>query len=52
MTLYCNDPLNKHCRWSGDPDELVALTDDLNDRDFSYCPQCDGKDFEEEDDEE
>jgi hypothetical protein len=52
MALYCNDPLNKGCSWSGDPQELVALTDALDDRDFSFCPNCDGKDFQEEEDDE
>lgn len=47
--LYCNDPLKKGCGWSGDSTELVALTDALDDRDFSFCPRCDGKDFQEED---
>jgi len=28
------------CGWSGDHSELIALTDDLDDRDFSYCPKC------------
>ena len=44
--LICNN-----CGWSGDPEELVALTDDPNDRDFSHCPYCDGTDFDEEDEE-
>jgi hypothetical protein len=52
MVLYCNDPNKKGCHWSGDPEELVALTSDLNDRDFTHCPNCDGNDFEEEDEEE
>jgi hypothetical protein len=26
----------------------VALSDDLNDRDFSHCPWCEGQDFEED----
>ena len=30
------------CWWTGDPSELVALTDDVNDRDFSHCPDCEG----------
>jgi len=42
--LICND-----CGWSGEPGELVSKTDDLNDRDFSYCPYCGGNDFDEED---
>jgi len=51
MTLWCNDPLKKGCRWSGDQAELVAKTDALDDRDFSYCPACKGNDFEEEEEE-
>jgi len=49
MTVYliCNE-----CLWQGEPDELVALTDDLDDQDFSYCPNCGGKDLEEDDEEE
>lgn len=47
--LFCNDPNNKGCSWSGDSDELVALSDDANDNDFTHCPNCDGSDFEEED---
>ena len=55
VTLFCNDPKKKGCHWSGDRQELVALTEDLNDQDFSYCPHCEGNDFEEveeEDDDE
>lgn len=51
IILYCNDPKAQHCTWSGEHDELVALTDDINDEDFSYCPNCEGRDFQEEDDE-
>ena len=50
--LYCKDPNNKGCSWTGEHDELVALTDVLDDRDFSHCPNCDSKDFDEEDEEE
>lgn len=38
----------EYCGWSGDSSELVALTDDLEDRDFTHCPRCDGTDFEDE----
>jgi len=38
--------------WQGTPEELVSLTDDLNDRDFSFCPHCDSSDFDELKDEE
>lgn len=41
--LYCNE-----CSWSGEPDELVALTDAPEDREFTHCPQCDGISFDEE----
>jgi hypothetical protein len=51
MTLYCNDPLKKGCSWSGDREELVSKTEDLDDNDFSFCPQCEGNDFQEEDEE-
>jgi len=33
--LECQD-----CGWTGYSDELVALTDDLDDTDFKYCPNC------------
>jgi hypothetical protein len=49
VTLWCNDPLNKGCHWTGEPDELVALTDAFEDRDFTHCPNCDGADFQEDD---
>jgi hypothetical protein len=52
MTLYCNDPKKQGCQWSGDPQELVALTDELDDVDFTHCPYCEGADFEELDEEE
>lgn len=31
------------CGWLGYVEELVALTDDLDDEDFSHCPRCEGK---------
>lgn len=40
-----------NCAWSGDDTELVSLTDDLDDVDFSHCPDCNGQSFEHEDDE-
>lgn len=47
--LYCKDPKEKGCSWSGGHDELVALTDDSTDIAFDYCPNCEGDDFDEED---
>jgi len=35
------------CGWSGDESELVSLTDDPRDLDFSFCPDCNGDYFEE-----
>ena len=43
-----NDEYNiecEDCGWSGDTSNLVALTDDLNDKDFSHCPDCGSKDI-------
>lgn len=41
--------LTCECSWAGDSSELVCLTDNLNDKDFSYCPYCGKKDcFDEE----
>lgn len=48
--LYCNDPSKKGCHWSGDSAELVALGDD-DESTFTHCPQCEGTDFHEEEDE-
>ena len=31
------------CGWTGDETMLVSATEDLDDRDFIYCPEC-GKD--------
>lgn len=36
------------CDWQGSPDELVSLTEETNDKDFSYCPYCNLNDFEED----
>ena len=44
--LYC-----ENCGWSGTPEELVSLTDDFDDRDFSFCPDCGKDEFEEEEEE-
>ena len=38
--LWCD------CGWSGAPEELVSKTDDIDDRDFTYCPQCGNDKFE------
>lgn len=35
------------CGWVGDYSQLVAATDDLDDEDFIYCPDCGGTEFEE-----
>ena len=37
----------ENCDWSGYREELVSQTEDIDDKDFSYCPYCDGKEFEE-----
>ena len=34
------------CDWEGYSEELVALTDDLDDRDFSHCPYCESSNIE------
>lgn len=39
--IICNE-----CGWCGDPSELVSLTDDVNDMDFIYCPDCGSSDIE------
>ena len=39
------------CWWSGYPEELIALTDDLDDKDFSYCPRCNGNNFDKDEEE-
>jgi len=35
----------ENCGWSGRSDELVALTEDLKDCDFSYRPDCSSQDI-------
>ncbi len=40
-----------NCDWQGEADELVSLTDNANDKDFSYCPYCSGEAFDEEEEE-
>lgn len=45
--LWC-----ENCSWSGHSEELVSLTDDLEDTDFTHCPYCDGTEFEEIEEEE
>lgn len=45
--LICNN-----CGWLGEPSELVSKTDALDDRDFSFCPQCEGNDFDEDEEDE
>jgi len=46
MILFCNDPYDKGCFWSGDESELVCTDEDEDC--FTHCPQCGGTDFEEE----
>ena len=43
MSLLCN-----YCGWSGEPEDLVALTGDEDNRGFSFCPFCEENDFDEE----
>ena len=40
-----------HCGWTGDDSELWAKTDDPEDQDFIYCPDCKSVEFEDEDEE-
>ena len=42
LLLCCDE-----CGWEGYRDELVRLSDDPDDSDFSYCPNCEGSDFTE-----
>ncbi len=37
-----------NCNWQGEEDELVTSTDNVNDRNFSFCPFCSGNDFDED----
>ena len=39
--IQCNE-----CGWTGDTTMLVSKTEDLEDRDFSYCPECGSNDIE------
>lgn len=36
------------CGWTGNNAELVAITDNLNDAYFAYCPVCEHSEFDEE----
>ncbi len=45
--LICLD-----CGWVGCHAELVLKIDDLNDKDFNYCPDCRKNNFEIEEGEE
>lgn len=47
MYLECDD-----CYWYGSSEELVTKTEDLDDKDFSYCPSCGGNNFQEFEDDE
>lgn len=42
----------ENCGWSGHLGELVSKTEELEDRDFDYCPDCGEKKFDEEEVEE
>ena len=39
--VQCNQ-----CSWQGDALDLVSKTDDINDKDFNYCPQCGSSEIE------
>lgn len=45
-TLYCNDPFDIGCSWSGDTSELVCTEDEPDG--FNHCSHCEGTDFYEE----
>jgi len=47
IVLHCNDPFDLGCHWSGFDDELVATDDDPDG--FCHCPNCEGTNFTEED---
>ncbi len=34
----------EECGWQGDSTELLFATEDLDDRDFCLCPDCNSKD--------
>lgn len=36
------------CGWPGSYAELIILTDDPEDNDFDYCPNCEHNEFDEE----
>lgn len=38
--IICNN-----CGWTGDTLMLVTRTDDLDDKDFNYCPECGSNNF-------
>jgi len=35
------------CGWAGDETMLVSKTDDINDDQYIYCPECGDDDMEE-----
>jgi predicted Zn-ribbon and HTH transcriptional regulator len=37
------------CGWEGYSDALVSKTEDVKDRDFNYCPDCESDDIEDTD---
>ena len=39
--IICNK-----CGWTGDSTMLVCKTDDIDDNDFKYCPDCGSSDIE------
>lgn len=36
------------CGWTGSYAELVTLTDEPDDNDFDYCPNCEHDEFNDE----
>lgn len=46
-----NEIICNNCGWSGDSTQLVSKTEALDDRDFSYCPECGSCDIEDMTDE-
>lgn len=46
VELVCEE-----CFWSGFAEELVSETDDFDDIDYIYCPNCGGTEFDEEEQE-
>ncbi len=47
MGLYLTC-LELDCNWSGEPDELVSKTEDIDDDNYSFCPSCGNENFDEE----